>query len=175
MSLLKKIVFAVLVVLIFMNFTNYDFILTIFFLVIAAASIEHVIVYKKHASFKANCNLTDDYEMLLSEMGLNINEDYAVVKKRIGNRVKTYNTRYKFGLYPVNMYVNYYFRTKGFKGMKKRMKFLKERLSAFEDYHNLSWKNDKDELVVVYVKSSPKTEPKITKLEFEEIISAVGG
>ena len=180
MSWLKKIIFLAIVILISMNITNADILLATFFIILAIAVAHHILVYRAHARFTVNYKLTEDYKILLTSAGIDSTDTYAVIEKRIGNPVKTYNTRYKFGLTKTNLFSNYYFKTKYFAEAKYRMDNLKSRLSKFTDFYDLFWKKHGNEFIVLYVKARPSkmkgAKPaKISRLEFDEIISAVGG
>lgn len=147
----------------------FEYTIASFLTLLALSSAKHLYILSTKAGFSVKKNLTDAYRDFLTMRNFELNENHAVIKNKFGNIV-TYNTKYALGHNPQVHYVNYYFRIKAKDGAERTLDNLKKRLSIFDEYHALSWKNVGNELIAVYVKNS-----RITDLEFNEIISSLGG
>ncbi len=140
---------------------------------LSISSAKHLYILSTKASFSAKRNLTKAYKDFLIMEGLHIDENYALIKNTFSG-IETYSTQYTLGHNPAMHFANYYFQIKNKDKVEKTLEHLKNRLSSFNGYHNFSWKISGDDLKAVYVKSE-RFAPNITAMEFNEIISALGG
>ncbi len=177
----KFLIFILLVFIILSNINHFDFLFTfLVLLMILSVIYSSFVYYKKARHFMQTKKITDDYLVFLSKKNANIKNNVAFI-----NGVFLYNSKYKFGMNPTKMCVNYYFETKYKHKLKTQLETLKLILKDFPEFEDFTFKTRNNKLVVRYVKSKPikitsldyflnKLEwPSITNKEFDLIMSVL--